>query len=180
MRKPLQRSLLFVIVLSTGAFLSALAPAWAQQDKTPNSQPHDVQVDLRLDSGDPVLERNKSNVLAFYDLMFNQSKPALAMELYGGNEYIQHNPEVADGRAAFIEFFEKLDKDYPNKRAIFKRVFAEGNYVTLHAEHLFPGWRGGSWAAIDIFRIDDDGRVVEHWDAIQKVPASSANSNTMF
>lgn len=151
-----------------------------QQAQAPNSKPHEVPIDLRLNSGDSVLERNKSNVLAFYDLMFNQSKPALAMKLFAGNEYIQHNPEVADGKTAFIEFFEKLGKDYPDKKAIFKRVFAEANYVTLHAEHLFPGWRGGSWAAIDIFRLDDDGKVVEHWDAIQKVPDSSANSNTMF
>lgn len=168
------------VALGFCAFSAAFAPARAQQIQSPNSKPHEVQVDLRLDSGNPVLERNKSNVLAFYDLMFNQSKPALAMKLYGGNEYIQHNPEVADGQAAFIEFFEKLSKDYPDKKALFKRVFAEGNYVTLHAEHLFPGWRGGSWAAIDIFRLDDIGKVVEHWDAIQKVPASSANSNTMF
>lgn len=131
-------------------------------------------------SGDPLLERNKANVLAFYDLMFNQSQPALAMQRYGGATYTQHNPEVPDGREAFIAFFEQMARDDPGKRVIFKRIFAEGNYVTLHAEHVFTGWRGGRWAAIDIFRLDDDGKVVEHWDAIQKVPARAAHSNGMF
>ncbi|MFK7966559.1 MAG: nuclear transport factor 2 family protein [Burkholderiaceae bacterium] len=168
--------LMILLMLCT----SPLLPAQVAQADQSAAKPPAIQVDFRLDSGDPQLERNKSNVLAFYDMMFNQSKPALAMELYSGAEYIQHNPEVGDGKAAFIAFFEKLAIDYPDKSALFKRIFAEGSYVTLHGEHRFPGWRGGSWAAIDIFRLDDNGKVVEHWDVIQKVPSSSANSNGMF
>ncbi|MGH1359389.1 MAG: nuclear transport factor 2 family protein [Burkholderiaceae bacterium] len=133
-----------------------------------------------LPATDPKLERNKKNVLAFYDLMFNQSKPAEAVRLYTGATYIQHNPEVADGKEAFIAFFEKMARDYPEKSVEFKRVFAEGNYVILHSDHRFPGWRGGSWAAMDIFRLDPDGKLLEHWDVLQKVPGKSANSNGMF
>ena len=135
---------------------------------------------LNVPSNNPACERNKSNVLAFYDMMFNQSKPALAMQQYGGATYTQHNPEVADGREAFIAFFEQMAKDYPGKSVAFKRVFADGNYVVLHSEHTFPGWRGGNWAAMDIFRLDDQGKIVEHWDALQKVPKNSANKNGMF
>jgi predicted SnoaL-like aldol condensation-catalyzing enzyme len=119
-------------------------------------------------------------VVAFYDLMFNQSKPAEAMRLYGGEEYIQHNPEVPDGKEAFIAFFEKMAKDYPGKSVLLKRVFAEGPFVILHSEHKFPGLRGGSWAAMDIFRLDANGRLVEHWDVLQRVPGRSANNNGMF
>jgi predicted SnoaL-like aldol condensation-catalyzing enzyme len=44
------------------------------------------------------LERNKKNVMAFYDLMFNQNNPAEAIKSYVGEVYIQHNPSVADGK----------------------------------------------------------------------------------
>lgn len=135
---------------------------------------------INIPSDKPAYERNKSNVLAFYNLMFNQSKPALAMQQYGGATYTQHNPELADGREAFIAYFEQMAKDYPGKSIAFKRVFADGNYVVLHSEHRLPGWRGGNWAAIDIFRLDDQGKIVEHWDALQKVPKKSANTNGMF
>jgi predicted SnoaL-like aldol condensation-catalyzing enzyme len=131
-------------------------------------------------SGNPILERNKANVLAFYDIMFNQSKPAEAMRLYGGATYTQHNPEVPDGKEAFIAFFENMAKDSPGKSVEFKRVFAEGNFVTLHSAHHFPGMFGGTWAAMDLFRLDDQGKVVEHWDVLQKVPAKAAHKNGMF
>jgi predicted SnoaL-like aldol condensation-catalyzing enzyme len=52
-------------------------------------------------------ERNKANAIAFYDLMFNQSRPREAIERYVGAEYIQHNPGVTDGKQGFIDYFEE-------------------------------------------------------------------------
>jgi predicted SnoaL-like aldol condensation-catalyzing enzyme len=135
---------------------------------------------LNIASGNAVLEKNKASVLAFYDLMFNQSRPAEAIHLYAGATYTQHNPEVPDGKDAFIVFFEKMALDYPGKKVEFKRVFADGAYVILHSDHYFPGWQGGHWAAMDIFRLDEQGKIVEHWDVLQKVPDSAAHSNGMF
>ena len=56
-------------------------------------------------------ERNEQNVIAFYDLSFNQCRPREATERYAGEEYIQHNPGVADGKQAFIEYFERMARE---------------------------------------------------------------------
>ncbi len=121
---------------------------------------------------------NKANALAFYDLMFNQCKPREAMERYSGATYIQHNPGVGDGKEAFIAYFEKQAQDYPGKSVEFKRVIAEGDYVSMHCLSHWPG--DSDWVSIDIFRCDEDGKVVEHWDVLQKVVESSVHSNGMF
>ena len=135
----------------------------------------------RLDLEKARLERNKQTVTAFYTTFMNDHDPEGAMKKYVGAEYRQHNPFVRDGKEGFIAAFKDLFQRNPKARMEIKRVVAEGDFVVVHVHHLDPTGGKGR-ASMDWFRLDSDGKVVEHWDVMQWVPEDNEvkNRNTMF
>ena len=123
------------------------------------------------------LELNKRNAIAFYQMAY-AGRPAEAVAAFVGDEYIQHNPLVANGTQGFIDYFEEMARDYPDKEIEFLRAVAEGDLVALHTHQTWPG--NDQYVTMDFFRFDQDGKIVEHWDSIQEVPRESLNGNTMY
>lgn len=123
------------------------------------------------------LERNKQVVVDYYQTAF-AGDPRKAVADHFGDHYIQHNPQAADGPEAFIGFVEWLRGENPDLRLEIKRVIAEGDMVVTHSHLILKPDEPGQ-ALADFFRLEN-GKVVEHWDVIQEVPAASANPNTMF
>lgn len=123
------------------------------------------------------LSKNKENAVAFYKMAY-EGNPKRAVELYVGDQYIQHNPEVADGPSGFIDYFERMQLEYPDKSIEFLRCIAEDDLVALHTYQVWPG--NDQYITIDFFRFDENGKICEHWDAIQQIPGQSANPNTMY
>jgi len=124
------------------------------------------------------LQANKRNAIAFYEMMFNDCKPRAAIEQFAGDDYIQHNAHVGDGKEAFIEYFERMAAEYPGKVTHVKRAVAEGELVVLHCHQIWPG--SDDYAGMDIFRFDQHGKIIEHWDVLQVMPTTSENGNGMF
>ena len=122
-------------------------------------------------------EENKRNAIAFYKMAYEgNSREAVAQ--FVGEEYIQHNPSVADGKQGFIDYFERMQREYPDKQIEFVRCVGEGDLVALHTHQTWPG--NDEYVTMDFFRFDENGKICEHWDAIQQIPKDSANPNKMY
>ena len=148
-----------------------------------------------VDPNDRSAMRNKDNVLALYDLMINGKKSVEGTAKFVSPTYVQHNPLIADGSEALGKYFGQVTRQRAKARVVVHRIIAVGDYVWAHVNflNLFndnPDDTGV--AGVDIYRMDADGKAIEHWDVLQLVgdPKNSApwvapnvpraNSNGMF
>jgi predicted SnoaL-like aldol condensation-catalyzing enzyme len=124
----------------------------------------------------PDIEANKRAVVEYYELAFNQHQPEEAVARYLGPEYIQHNPQAPDGPEAFIGFVNA----FPQASVDIRTVIAEDDLVATHSLLRFSDEDERGTVAVDIFRLDGDGKIVEHWDVLQPFPETSENDHPMF
>ena len=132
-----------------------------------------------VDPNDNRAIRNKNNVLRFYDLVINQKKSEESISTFMTPGYIQHNPLIPDGAEALGKFFGQITKERANARVVVDKIIAVGDYVFAHVNflNLFnDDSEDTGIAGVDIYKMDSDGRAVEHWDTLQPVgdPKNSA------
>jgi predicted SnoaL-like aldol condensation-catalyzing enzyme len=126
------------------------------------------------------LTKNPGGIAAveFLDLAINQNKVDEAAAKYLAPRYTQHNPQIPDGIDGVRVGIRGFIKQFPGLHLDFKRVIADGDLIiAVHSSFAGMGEHGS--AVVDIFRVKD-GKLVEHWDVIETVPATSVNKNTMF
>lgn len=120
---------------------------------------------------------HKDTVEQFWNQVFRDRDPAGAAQAFLGEEYVQHNPLAIDGEQGLLEFVAALVQREPDFEAELVRIVADGDLVATHSRFVYSN---ATVSAMDFWRLDDSGRIVEHWDAIQPVPAQSRNANGMF
>jgi predicted SnoaL-like aldol condensation-catalyzing enzyme len=132
-----------------------------------------------VDTNDRRAVRNKNNVLELYELMINQKKSEEATAKFLNPAYVQHNPLIPDGSVALGKYFGKVTRERAGARVVVHKIIAVGDYVWAHVNflNLFnddPGDTGV--AGVDIYKMDADGKAVEHWDTLQLIgdPKNSA------
>ena len=86
-------------------------------------------------------------------------------------DYVQHNPQAGNGLQAVKDFFATVG---PVDVEVH-RVVAEGEFVAVHSNY-----KTSNMAGVDIFRLNGDGKIIEHWDVLQPIPETTASGNDMF
>jgi predicted SnoaL-like aldol condensation-catalyzing enzyme len=147
-----------------------------------------------VDTKDARAVRNKNMILDHYDLMINHKNAEDGTRNFRPG-YIQHNPLMADGRVALAHFFTEITRGRARARIVVHKIAAAGDYVWTHVNFLnffSDDPEDTGVAGVDIFKMDADGKAIEHWDSLQFVgdPKNSApllgpnipraNSNGMF
>ena len=159
--------------LAAGAavLITLLGAAAAQAQVTVVAQPNH---EVLLASPDPRIAANKRFVYDFWREVFEGGHMELA-DKYMAESYIQHNPNVATGRAPFIEFFSKRVKPQPIEakvKAPLVAIVADGDLVVLSfvREGVDPKDPAKKYTTtwFDMFRLES-GKIAEHWDPAPKL-----------
>jgi predicted SnoaL-like aldol condensation-catalyzing enzyme len=164
------KHLLHSLVIATATAMACGAPLLAQAQVPVQANPNHEQL---LANPDARLAANKRLVYDFWREVFEGGHMELA-DKYMAESYIQHNPNVPTGRAAFVGFFSKVAKPKPIEprvKAPLVAITAEGDLVILsfvrEAADPKDATKKYTTTWFDMFRIEG-GKIAEHWDAAPK------------
>ncbi|MEM9077969.1 MAG: nuclear transport factor 2 family protein [Bacteroidota bacterium] len=140
---------------------------------------------IQIIAADDKSRKNAETVIALYEEMINEHRPRHAVQKYVRFDYIQHNSMIPDGNISIAKFFEHVQANNPRSRVVIHKVIAVQNQVWAFVNFLnFTNNQENDrgLAGVDIYRIDDDGKLAEHWDAVQEIgdPTQAANDNGIF
>ena len=177
------------VVFATGATMLTWLPAV-------HAEAAKAKADIILvNPGDQRAARNVNNVLALYQMMINENKAAEGTARFLVSGYIQHNPLIPDGSAALGKYFASVKSEHPSAHVVVHRIIAVGDYVFAHVNFvnlLTDDPNDTGIAGVDIYKMNAEGKAIEHWDALELVgdPKNSApwvgpnipraNPNSMF
>jgi predicted SnoaL-like aldol condensation-catalyzing enzyme len=132
-----------------------------------------AKADLVLvDPHDRHAVRNINNVLTLYQMMINENKAVEGTARFLTSGYLQHNPLISDGSAALGKYFAGVKTAHPSAHVVVHKIIAVGDYVFAHVNFvnlLTDDPNDSGVAGVDIYKMNADGKAVEHWDALQLV-----------
>lgn len=124
----------------------------------------------RASEGESLAQRNARIALAYHSSVFARYELD-AIEEHVAEHLVQHKESVPDGRAQLRAFCERLAEQRPRRRNRIVRVIADDDFAVLHG-HITDADTGEEAVAVDIVRMVD-GKIVEHWEVVEAVPAGS-------
>lgn len=146
----------------------------------PNPSGH-TMTDGPTEAQDLVLtEQNKTFVRQFVEDILVNGKMEKLSGYFDGDRYIQHNPQIADGLSGLGQALQAMAaQGITMKYDTIHQVLGEGNFVLVVSEGSFGGQPTSFY---DLFRVEAENRIAEHWDTIETIPVKSAwqNQNGKF
>jgi predicted SnoaL-like aldol condensation-catalyzing enzyme len=120
---------------------------------------------------------NRAAFERFVDVFYRQKRVADAFGMLVADDYRQHNPTIEDGAAAAVAALTPKFDDCPDARFEVLRILVDGDLAMVHVRASRPG--APDAAVADLYRFSG-GRIVEHWDVLQPVPANPVHDHPMF
>jgi predicted SnoaL-like aldol condensation-catalyzing enzyme len=161
--------------MTTNNAIRGVLPAAAVQAQSVKAKAGVVLVDPH----DGRAVRNIDNVLTLYQMMINENKAVEGTAKFLAPDYVQHNPLIADGAVALGKYFAGVKAAHPSAHVIVHRIIAVGDYVFAHVNFvnlLTNDPNDTGVAGVDIYKMNAEGKAVEHWDVLELVgdPKNSA------